>query len=210
MFVWAYVVSCGVLVWMATLVFGLRLYGSGIARLGDLYMYDANDLGVVLMIGIALSLLTFQTSGRMGKLVSGATLLGIGVAIARSGSRGAFVGLVAVGLALLFALPDIRALPPVAYLWLLGLGALNFLGGRSQIFLAINLVGAARSSVIAGASVVFSTIFALTLTGENPHWVLLVGIVIGLAIALATTRALESLPASARPMHDRNRARARR
>ena len=115
MFVWAYVVSCGVLVWMATLVFGLRLYGSGIARLGDLYMYDANDLGVVLMIGIALSLLTFQTSGRMGKLVSGATLLGIGVAIARSGSRGAFIGVIAVGLALLFALKSVPVAKRVGF-----------------------------------------------------------------------------------------------
>ncbi|PKB63792.1 MAG: hypothetical protein BZY80_05505 [SAR202 cluster bacterium Io17-Chloro-G2] len=92
----------------------------------------------------------------------------------------------AILLALLFALPDIKALPPAAYLWLLGLGALNFLGGRSQIFLAINLVGAARSSVIGGASVVFSTIFAMTLAGERPHWVLLLGIVavvIGLVAA---------------------------
>ena len=67
----------------------------------------------------------------------------------------------AIVLALLFALPDIKALPPAAYLWLLGLGALNFLGGRSQIYLAINLVGAARASVIGGASVVFSTVFAV-------------------------------------------------
>jgi drug/metabolite transporter (DMT)-like permease len=92
----------------------------------------------------------------------------------------------AIILALLFAMPDIRALPPAAYLWLLGLGALNFLGGRSQIFLAINLVGASRSSVIGGASVVFSTIFAVTLAGESPHWVLLAGIaavIVGLVAA---------------------------
>lgn len=92
----------------------------------------------------------------------------------------------AILLAVLFALPDIRALPPAAYFWLLGLGALNFLGGRSQIFLAINLVGAARSSVIGGASVVFSTIFAVTLAGESPNGVLLAGIVavvIGLVAA---------------------------
>ncbi|PKB79301.1 MAG: hypothetical protein BZY88_14040 [SAR202 cluster bacterium Io17-Chloro-G9] len=83
----------------------------------------------------------------------------------------------AILLAVIFAMPDIKALPPVAYLWLLGLGALNFLGGRSQIYLAINMVGAARSSAIGGASVVFSTIFAVTLAGERPHLVLLAGIV---------------------------------
>jgi len=92
----------------------------------------------------------------------------------------------AIVLALLFALPDIKALPPAAYLWLLGLGALNFLGGRSQIYLAINLVGAARASVIGGASVVFSTVFAVALAGERPNGLLLLGIaavVIGLAAA---------------------------
>lgn len=92
----------------------------------------------------------------------------------------------AILLALLFAMPDIKALPPAAYLWLLGLGALNFLGGRSQIYQAINLVGAARASVIGGASVVFSTIFAVALAGERPHGVMLLGIVavvIGLVAA---------------------------
>lgn len=94
----------------------------------------------------------------------------------------------AILLALLFAMPDIRALPPTAYLWLLGLGALNFLGGRTQIFLAINLVGASRSSVIGGASVVFSTIFAVTLAGESPHWVLLAGILAVIAGLVAATK----------------------
>ena len=94
----------------------------------------------------------------------------------------------AILLVLLFAVPDVKALPPVAYVWLLGLGALNFLGGRSQIFLAINLVGAARSSVIGGASVVFSTIFAVTLAGESPHWVLLVGILAVVVGLVAATR----------------------
>ena len=98
----------------------------------------------------------------------------------------------AILLALLFALPDIRALPPVAYLWLLGLGALNFLGGRTQIFLAINLVGAARSSVIGGASVVFSIIFAVTLAGERLHGMLLVGIVaVVIGLVLATKESVQ-------------------
>ena len=89
-------------------------------------------------------------------------------------------------LVFVFAMADVRALPWEAYLWLLALGALNFLGGRSQIFLAINLVGAARASVIGGASIVFSTIFAVTLAGESLHPVVLVGIigvVIGLVVA---------------------------
>lgn len=93
----------------------------------------------------------------------------------------------AIVLAWVFALPDIKALPPAAYLWMLGLGALNFVGGRSQIYLAINLVGAARSSAIGGAGVVFSTIFAVTLAGERPHGVLLAGIVIVVIGLVAAT-----------------------
>ncbi len=90
-------------------------------------------------------------------------------------------------LALLFALQDIRALPPLAFLWLLGLGAVNFLGGRTQNYLAIARIGASRSSAILGTSAVFAATFAITITGERPHAVVLVGtagVVVGLGIAL--------------------------
>ena len=89
-------------------------------------------------------------------------------------------------LALLFAMPDIRALSLAGYGWLLGLGALTFIGGRVVSYVAIDLVGASRSSAILGTGVVFATIFAITLAGERPHPVLLVGtagVVIGLVIA---------------------------
>jgi O-antigen ligase len=101
MFVWAYVISCGVLVWMALFVFDLTHF-SDLARLNDLYTYDANDVGVVLLVGFGLALLTFQTSGTSGKVFSAVVLFGIGMAIARSGSRGSFLGLLVVGVVLLF------------------------------------------------------------------------------------------------------------
>lgn len=101
LFVWAYVISCGVLVWMGWFVFGLSTRGSAVARLGNLYTYDANDVGLVLLVGLPLSLLTFESSGRLGKLVSLFVLLGISATVARSGSRGAFLGFIAVILALL-------------------------------------------------------------------------------------------------------------
>jgi O-antigen ligase len=73
----------------------------GISRLDELQTYDANDLGLVVVVGIPLTLLTLTTSGRLGKYVSLATLGAIGATIARTGSRGAFVGLVVVGFMLL-------------------------------------------------------------------------------------------------------------
>ena len=89
-------------------------------------------------------------------------------------------------LALVFAMPDIRALTLAGYGWLLGLGALTFIGGRVVSYVAIDMVGASRSSAILGTGVVFATIFAITLVGERPHPVLLLGtagVVIGLVIA---------------------------
>jgi len=98
-FVWAFVLSVAILCWMAIFVFDL---GQGLGsqmRLGNLYMYDANDLGVFLLIGIPLTLVVVDTSGRLGKLFGLVLLFAIGVAIARSGSRGAFVGLIGLGAA---------------------------------------------------------------------------------------------------------------
>jgi len=107
MFIWAYVLSCGILAWMSLTVFGLAATHSGLERLGGLYTYDANDVGCVLMIGLPLTLLVLQTSRLRGKLLAVLILLGIGVTIARTGSRGAFVGLLVVGALLLLTLPGV-------------------------------------------------------------------------------------------------------
>ncbi len=111
MMAWAYVVGTAILVWMAVFWFQLT-YTSGYSagRLNNLLTYDANDLGVVLLVGFGLTLLMFQTAARgKTKIFSGVVLAGIGMALARSGSRGAFLGLLAVGAYLLIALPRISA-----------------------------------------------------------------------------------------------------
>ena len=89
----------------------------------------------------------------------------------------------AVLLALIFARSDIRALPGIAIFWFLCLGAVESLGGRTQNFRAINRVGASRSGAILGTSAVFATLFAMTITGERPHFLVPLGtaaVVIGL------------------------------
>ena len=106
-YVWAYVISGAVLVWMSLFVFGMDKGSVGIARLGFRYSYDANDVGTVLLVALGLALLTFHTARRSGKVVSAGILLGIGVTIARSGSRGAFIGLVALLVSLLLLVKQV-------------------------------------------------------------------------------------------------------
>ena len=99
-FVWAYVVSCGILAFFSLFVFGIsKTSNSDFARLSSLYMYDANDIGVIMMVGFPLTLLLL-VSTRGNRLARGLLfliLLGISATIARSGSRGGFLGFVAVG-----------------------------------------------------------------------------------------------------------------
>ena len=98
--VWSYVAGCGILSWLGIFVFGMEQEGN-VVRLSDLYTFDANDIGVVLMVGLALTLLVIQSSKGLAKIAAFVILIGIGVTIARSGSRGAFLGLLASGAALL-------------------------------------------------------------------------------------------------------------
>ena len=89
-------------------------------------------------------------------------------------------------LALVFAFPDLKALPPLAFLFFLGHGALTTLGGRVQNYLAINLVGAARSGPFVGSAALFASIFAIIFLGESLHPVVAVGtvgVVLGLIIS---------------------------
>jgi O-antigen ligase len=107
-FVWAYVISSTILCYFSIFVFGLsRASGSYAERLSNLYTFDANDVGLVLLIGLSLTLLAFQTSRGKAKVFAGVTLLAIGATLARTGSRGAFVGLVAFGLATLVLLKTV-------------------------------------------------------------------------------------------------------
>lgn len=92
-FTWVFVISCGILAWMATSVFTLGVGMGDAQRLNELYMYDSNDLGVLLVMGIPLTLVAFETSGKWGRVAAAGILVWIGLALARSGSRGAFVGM---------------------------------------------------------------------------------------------------------------------
>ncbi|MDA1129244.1 MAG: DMT family transporter [Chloroflexi bacterium] len=90
-------------------------------------------------------------------------------------------------LALIFALSDFNDLPAVAFAWFFLLGIVNFLLGRTSSYQAIGRIGASRTAAIQGTAAVFASIFAISITGERPHFVVLLGtltVVTGLTAAL--------------------------
>jgi len=119
-FVWAYVIGCGFLAYFSIFVFGLSKAGSQAARLSDLYTFDANDVGLIMLVGLPLTILLLQSAGGLGKVLAGVILVGIGVTIARTGSRGAFVALIATGLAMLFLLRTVPVWKRVAFVLVTG------------------------------------------------------------------------------------------
>jgi O-antigen ligase len=108
-FIWAYVVGSSLLGYLALFVFKLEHYGgdSGYMRLSGLLSWDANDVGCVLMVGLVLTLLILQVGSPKEKLAGLVVLAGIGATVARSGSRGGLLGLVAVALALVVMLRQV-------------------------------------------------------------------------------------------------------
>ncbi len=89
--------------------------------------------------------------------------------------------LLAGSLAVAFSWNDITLLPAIAMVWLLGNGILTYMGGRTQQYIAINLVGATRVTPITGSAALFSAMFAIVFTrigvpGFDEHLTVLIGI----------------------------------
>lgn len=120
-FIWAYVIASGILSGMAIFMFKMSRIDSAVTRLSGLYTWDANDLGVVLMVGLPLTLLMFQQSTGVRKWISAVIVAAIGVALARSGSRGALLGLVGTASVLLVALKTVPAWKRLAFVGAVGL-----------------------------------------------------------------------------------------
>jgi O-antigen ligase len=108
-FVWAYVVSCGILAYFSLFVFGISQGASHVARLNNLYTYDSNDLGVVMMVGLPLTLLLLTVDRGRKRWLLLSILVAIAATMARSGSRGGFLGFVAVGIAGLILIKNVSA-----------------------------------------------------------------------------------------------------
>lgn len=121
--VWAFVVSTGCLSYLSIFVFRMRkATDDGLLRIQSGYSYDSNDIGLVVLVGMVLTLLLIQTADKKGKMVGIAVLFGIGVTIAKTGSRGGFIGLAAVALALLVMLKHVDIVKRVGFVVVLALG----------------------------------------------------------------------------------------
>ncbi len=108
--VWAMTMAGGALAWLSLFVFRIsKATGDGIARIQNGYSYDSNDLGLVAVLCMVLAILTWQVSGTKGKMASLIVITGLGAAIARTGSRGAFLTLMVVGVAFLFLVEGVSA-----------------------------------------------------------------------------------------------------
>jgi O-antigen ligase len=100
--IWAYVIGCGILAFFSLFIFGITRSGvNDFARLSNLYTYDSNDLGVMMMIGLSLTLLLLGVSRGAKRGLLLLNLVAMVATVARSGSRGGFLGFVAVGVAAL-------------------------------------------------------------------------------------------------------------
>jgi O-antigen ligase len=120
-FVWGYVVGCGILAFFSLFVFGITKSSiNDFARLDHLYTYDANDLGVIMMLGLAFTLLLLVSARGIRRIALLVILLGIAATIARSGSRGGFLGFLAVSTASLFLVNSVGAPKKVLILGVAG------------------------------------------------------------------------------------------
>ncbi len=78
--------------------------------------------------------------------------------------------LLAGTLALAFEFRAVIALPAIAMVWLLGNGILTYMGGRSQQYIAISLVGASRVTPIVGGAALFAALYAIAFTRLGVPW----------------------------------------
>ena len=100
---------------------------------------------------------------------SAAVFARLGMQGGLSPMTGTFISLVsstllAGALALILEFRSVIALPAIALVWLLGNGVLTYFGGRTQQYIAINLIGASRVTPIVGAAALFAALYAVLLT----------------------------------------------
>jgi O-antigen ligase len=120
---WAFVISSGALSYLSLFVFRMRKASDdGLLRIQSGYSYDSNDLATVAVTSLAIALLMVQTATGKGKTLAILIVAGLGATIAKTGSRGGFVGLLAFGVALLIMLKTVPVAKRVMFLVVTAIG----------------------------------------------------------------------------------------
>jgi len=122
-FIWAFVIAAGCLAYLGIFVFRMQgATGDPFVRIQTGYSYDSNDIALVCVLGLVLALLTYTVSGKRGKLASVVVMIGLGMTIARTGSRGGMVALVATFVPLLVLLKTVSLDKKLGFLAVVGVG----------------------------------------------------------------------------------------
>lgn len=107
-FVWAFVASAAILGVLSLTVMEVADTSGGGARLAALYMYDANDLGLIFLCAIPLGVALFKAFDDWRRPLAGVCLGVMAAAVAITGSRGAFVGFLVVIPAIFVAMKEVN------------------------------------------------------------------------------------------------------
>jgi putative inorganic carbon (HCO3(-)) transporter len=89
----AYLIGVAALIYQAVFAFHLE-QGPGLARLSALFTFDANDVGLILVTALPIAVALGSVWRGWHRALIVMLLAGLGVAIARTGSRGAFLSLI--------------------------------------------------------------------------------------------------------------------
>lgn len=119
---WGFLLGTGFLGYLGTFVFKLRATrGDDFARIQSGYTFDSNDMGLVCVVGLVFAVLMVQVARPKARLAAFVVLAALGITIAKTGSRGTFVGLVGVGIALLFLLQSVPVVKRLMFVIVTGI-----------------------------------------------------------------------------------------
>lgn len=113
-FVAAFLAGEAALAYQTNFMFKLST-GSGLSRLAELFAFDANDVGLIFVIAVPLVASLIPVWRGRTKAALLLLLAAIGVGVARTGSRGAFLALVVVGAVMLLTNRSVAAVHRFAF-----------------------------------------------------------------------------------------------
>ena len=103
-----YIISV-LVVSFASIFLAQPIYFDGAVRQGGAGMYDGNDIGVVLMVGLPIAVILLRSKQRVLMLLAALAILGTLASLVLAASRGGFLGMMVGGAAILALSPGLKA-----------------------------------------------------------------------------------------------------